>query len=306
MIKNSLFLYKTLNNQLLDKINIEIIDTTFSYEEKGENIKLTIDNNEFEKYYLGSVPEYWEPDEKELNIHRTFKLNNVETLFGDEGIAPHNSSIGLGVKIYSKSAQFSKNIDLGYELDNTMSELTFDFNYSFAPSTLRGSVFIEIFFFSKNNQTTNLGFANEQGINLGVINNFEIIVDGDGAAFPIVEVQRKGEPLWKLVMNWTDLNNENFDLENIRLEINVKHQMYDYIFKDAKPSRFLLFEIMTNVMAQIIYKAFNDNLYDPVSAEEESITRVVNYWIEAYSIDTNSLESINYSLQSNFEDEMVG
>src|SRR5699024_3818008 len=281
-------------------------ETVFSYNDKSDVTELTLEEDELYKYYLGSVPEYWEPSEKNLNIHRTLKLNNVELLFGSGGIANGESKIGIGAKIYSKTAQFSRNIDLGYELNRNIAESTIEFNFDFEPATLRGTLFVEIFLYSKSNQSLHLGFANEQGNNLGVIDNFEIVIDGDGSSFPIVEVQKKGKRLWELVMNCNDLNNESFDIENILLEVNFKLDMYDYIFKDSKPSRFLLFEIMSNVMAQIIFKAFNDDLYDPTSAEEDSITKIVEYWIDTYNIDTKSLENIIYSLQSNFEDEMVG
>src|SRR5699024_2090927 len=99
MIKNSLFLYKTLNNQLLNDLNVEILETVFSYNDKSDVTELTLEEDELYKYYLGTVPEYWEPSEKNLNIHRTLKLNNVELLFGSGGIANGESKIGIGAKI---------------------------------------------------------------------------------------------------------------------------------------------------------------------------------------------------------------
>lgn len=306
MIKNSLFLYKTLNDDLLDNLDIEITNINFSYTEQSAVTELTFDQQEFYKFYLGTVPEYWEPNENDLSVYREMKINNINQLFDVNGIADGNTTLGLGAKIHSKTSDFSKTIDLGYEIRKGDLIDKLEFNYTFEPSTLRGNIFVEIFIYNKINPENVLGFANEKGINLGVIDVFEIIVDGDGSAFPIVEVKKQDEPLWKLVMNWNDLNNELFDQDNVRLEINVKHKMYDYIFKDSKPSRVLLFEIMSNVMSQIIFKAVYDPLYDPASKEEQSITSVVEYWVEVYNVDITSFENISHSLRLNLENEMVG
>lgn len=306
MIKNSLFLYKTINDGLLDVLNIEISNINLSYEEQNTVTDLTFDREKLYKFYLGTVPEYWEPNENNLIVSRELSINNIECLFEDDGVANEDTTLGIAAKIHSRTSDFSKTIDLDYDIKKESLVNKVEFNYTFEPATLRGNVFVEIFIFNKYTSKNVLGFANEKGINLGIIDAFEIVVDGDGSTFPIVEVKKPDEPLWKLVMNWNDLNTELFDQENIRLEVNVKHKMYEYIFRDSKPSRVLLFEIMSNVMSQIIFKAVHDTLYDPSLKEEQSITSVVEYWIMVYNIDISSFENISHSLRLNLESEMVG
>lgn len=306
MIKSSLSLYRTLNDEMLQDLSIDIMSTAFSYNDQNELTELTFDQEELNKFYLGTVPEFWEPNENNLIVERELRLNKIEILFGEKGIANKATTLGVAAKIHSRSSDFSQTFDLNCELKVSDSQKIIKFKHEFEKSTLRGNIYIEIFLFNKYTPKYNLDFANENGTNLGVIDGLEIVVDGDGSTFPIVEVKKSGEPLWKLVMNWNDLNNEAFEQENVRLEINIKHQMYDYIFQDRKPSRMMLFEIMSNVMSQITYSAINDPLFDPSSSEEQSIASVVMYWVQVYNIDTSTFESISYSLRRNLENEMVG
>src|SRR5699024_1558083 len=146
-----------------------------------------------------------------------------------------------------------------------------------------------------------LNFASKKGVELGVIDHLQFIVDGDGSTFPIIEEERPGKSLWQLVMKWNDVSADPFDVEYIRVEMNKSHYMYDYMFKDTKPSAFLLSEIMSNVMAQVIYKAVNDDSFTDSPDDTESIANVVSYWISTYEIDITSLENISYTLRNNLE-----
>ena len=304
MIRNRFTLYKTVDENILTTLDIKVLESKFYYSSASGIKELTL-GEELYTYYLGNVPEFWEPNSNDLIINRTLNIKDISLLFSEEGLTNKGNKLGLGAIIYSRTSDFSIVKDLDYELDHTMDMLDIHFTHVFLPAVMRGKVQVEIFIYLKDSVEPGLNHASEKGTQLGLIDAFEIVVDGDGSAFPIVEVEKPGEPLWKLITSWNDVNSDYFESDNVKLELNRKHGMYDYIFRDSKPSRTMLFEIMSNVMTQIIYKVINDELYDSETSEEQSITSIIDYWIETYQVQTGTFESISYTLRESLEKGMI-
>lgn len=304
MIRSRFTLYKTIDDNTLTTLDIKIVESKFYYSLSSDSKELTL-GEELYTYYLGNVPEYWEPNTNDLIINRTLNLENISSLFGEDGLTNKGNKLGVGARIYSRTSDFSIAKDLDNDLDHTMDMLDMHFTHVFLPATIRGKVQVELFIYLKESVESGFNHATVKGTQLGIIDAFEIIVDGDGSAFPIIEVEKPGEPLWKLIASWNDVNSDYFESDNVKLELNRKHGMYDYIFKDSKPSRTMLFEIMSNVMTQIIYKVINDELYDSENSEEQSITSIIDYWIETYDIHTGTFESISYTLRQSLEKGMI-
>lgn len=306
MNSNILTLHRVIDMDLLKEMKVEINSFELFYNEQEEvNKPITVNDIRDTKLYLGEVQEYWDPNIHNLNIYRTIIINHPEGLFGINGVASETTELGIAYHIHSKTSGFQKIGDTGIVLTNeSEQEFPVEFNYEFSPASVKGEVNIDLFVYVKSAGEESLRFANEKGVELGIIDHFQLIVDGDGSTFPIVEVERPGKSLWQLVMKWNDVTTDPFDVEYVRVEINKNHYMYDYIFKDTKPSVFLLSEIMSNVMSQVIYNVVNDESFTDSPDDTESIANVVSYWLSTYDVDISSLEHISYSLRNKLEDVM--
>lgn len=307
MVGNALILHRTIDDDLLKRLNVEVENTQLLYtEEEGGEKQLTLKKDDESTLFMGEVQELWDPNTNDLHIKRTLTINNPRVLFAEGGVAPKDSILGLACHIYSKSSGFQMTRDLNAELhSNSEENMKIELNHTFLPATIKGEVYFNIFIYSRETKNNGIGFANKKGMDLGIIDEFQVVVDGDGSIFPIIEVSRPGEPLWKLVMKWSDITADPFDIEYVRVEINKNHSMYDYLFKDTRPSIFLLYEILSNVMSQVIYKGVNDPDFEEELIDSESISSVISYWIKTYELDISSLESINYGLRNKLEEVMI-
>lgn len=306
MNSNVLTLHRVIDMDLFKEMQVETESFELFYDEEEEDNKsITVKDIRDTKIYLGEVQEYWDPNIHNLDINRKIIINHPEYLFGANGVASDTTELGIAFHVHSKTSGFQKIGDTGIVLTSDAKEaFSIEFNYDFPPASIKGEVNINLFVYVKSASESNLKFADEKGVELGVIDYLQFIVDGDGSTFPIVEVERPGKSLWQLVMKWNDVTADPFDVEYVRVEINKSHYMYDYIFKDTKPSAFLLSEIMSNVMAQVIYNTVNDDSFTDTPDDTESIANVVSYWISTYEVDTSSLENISYSLRNKLEDVM--
>lgn len=303
MSSNVLTLHRVMDMDMLKEMNIEVDSFELFYSGEDEKDKsITVKDIRDTKIYLGEVQEYWDPNIHNLDIRRTIVIKHPKYLFGANGVASENTELGVAYHIHSKTSGFQKIGDTGIVLTGNSEENTIvEFKYNFPAASIKGEVNINLFVYVKSAEGKDLNFASKKGVELGVIDHLQFIVDGDGSTFPIIEVERPGKSLWQLVMKWNDVSADPFDVEYIRVEMNKSHYMYDYMFKDTKPSAFLLSEIMSNVMAQVIYKAVNDDSFTDSPDDTESIANVVSYWISTYEIDITSLENISYTLRNKLE-----
>lgn len=306
MSSNILTLHKVIDMDLLNEMKVEIDSFELSYKNDEETEQsITLKNIKDTKVYLGEVQEYWDPNIHNLEIYRKIIIQHPENLFTEKGVASEKTTLGIAYHVHSKTSGFQKVGDTGVTLTSDVKDNSeIEFHYNFPVASIKGEVNINLFIYVKSPGEEKLGFANRTGIELGVVDHFQLVVDGEGSTFPIVEVERPGKSLWQLVMKWNDVAIDPFDAEYVRLELNKSHYMYNYIFNNTKPSEFLLSEIISNVMAQVIYNAVNDDNFTDSPDDTESIANVVSYWISTYEVETTSLENISYSLRNKLEDVM--
>lgn len=301
-MSSNISMYKTINNEIYKKLDIKNINMCFSYTKDNEIVSIKLkDEDNIHSFYMGNSDSYWDVNLDDLIIERTFTLGNTKALFGNQGITTSDGELGIGVHIYSRSSNFQTTITLDEVITEDIICKDIKFKYIFKSGEIKGDIYFTIFIYLRKKIKNIPMYANIPGMKLGEIDNFKITVDGDGSIFPIVEVEKCGEPLWKVITDWTDIN-DTFDTDNVRIEINNKHHMHTYIYKATKPSQYLLLEILSNAIAQIIFKVTQDE--DFVVEEEsipDSIRSVVEYWVDTFEVQIYSLETINYSIRKNIE-----
>lgn len=228
-MRNNINFYPTLTDELISKLNPK---TTFEfyYECVDENVALNFTNEDGQISFDESSN--WNCDDYDLQVTLEVNLENTNCLFGENGVAPINSKLGLALEWYSTSSKIREVITVENDIVNGLEHCALTFDTCFPKSTFSGVITLNLILYLKEKSTLlskNEHFLNnEEGINLGIINNNNIFMTGNGSLFPIKIEALNINRLWDLQINYEDLNETLFS-EGIALVLNSNHRDYKYI-----------------------------------------------------------------------------
>ena len=308
---NRFSLFKQIDRELEKAIGIEV--GTYRIEavsDKQEDSTVSfVDVEPFGTGLLSDIQ--WLPDNDELAISQVIKFQHPEKLFGVEGVTLEGNILGIGMHVYSRSSMFQETLSKA-EIDFYNLKNEYTLSHKFKKSTLRGTVVIETFIYTKNIRNTYPTHADIQGmkVSIGNLSELTLIVDGEGSTFPIGEFSDANGPLWKMEFGIFDATEDLFSYDNIRLLLNTSHKLFEYI-KEGKTavSRGLKAEIMLQAITLIIFKVKEEcpeELFDSERADEGTILAIVKYWISTFDIDTSSLVDISNSVKTKLGSSLIG
>lgn len=312
MAKNQISLYKKIDYELLELAKFEMSDLRITYDHLMESKEIDLSNIENETVYINELDSYWDPTNHNLNVNFHYQIPNKEAFFGSNSITNELNKIGLAAKVYSKGSNFQKVYKIIEFSKYDQPILNKDYTIVFDKATLRDSLNIELFFYLAEVNETQLGHAREVGmiLNEESVYLLSIFVDGDGSLFPITEFSEPKGPFWKLEKSWVSPEEDTFDSSNVRLAINIDHELFEQVNSARlKTSQKLMNDIITQAMSMIIQEVLivqNANLSEAEDSVENSILRIVKYWVETFDIETDSIFSITNSLNRNIEQAMRG
>ncbi|MDT2762665.1 hypothetical protein [Aerococcus urinaeequi] len=300
-IGSQISLYKQLTNDLMNEVKVVTSLPNFTYNNSGKEISITLDDDYNDVLNINKYNSDWDPSIHNLALEQSFEFKNPSLLYGDSGLTMPGNQIGLAAHIHSRRSNFQRTVKIGV-IDNAPRPVKITYFENFEAGTLRGEINLDYFLYLENYQTYNPTQATEVGMVLsGYLSSTSLIVDGDGSVFPMSEFNEVGGPLWRLEQNWADPIYDSFDISNINLQLNVKHQLFKDI-KDGKNkmSQLMMMDIMVQAMSLIIQEVYSNKEYtdeDLQDASPDSILMAVNYWISTYSVDTTTATSISNSLR---------
>lgn len=304
---NKILLYRQFSPDLAEQSGFKAAEPMFSFLKNGSLTPLDIpDSDKKNQFYIDDVEEGWDASQDNLRIERTFSFSDVSKLFGDSGLLATNGEIGIAAHVYSQTSGYQDNIPFGV-LNPVQQKGEYTFQKAFDPAFLKGTLKIEIYIYVKKLGQTGPFFADMVGSKLGTLSSFEIIVDGDGSVFPIVEVDKPGNPLWSLiVLPGVDFATDQFSADNARLELNKKHPMFNKL-TEAKTqlANYLMIEILANAMTQLIYMGREE--LESLSSDDfvqGSLAAAINYWIETFELDIDSFSETNSQLRLQLEETL--
>lgn len=310
MNSNTIALYKKIDSELIDQAGISVQYTGFKYNNEKNTITHHQENEFNGVIVVNEIDEEWSPADFDLTIKSSFKVENVELLFGEESVAMPTSIIGLAVHLHSRSSMFQKTIDI-YEITSKEQKVDYEFEHHFLPGELHGQISIDYFLYLKDVQAANFKQANYPGMILteGNLNEYLLIVDGDGSSFPMTEFEDREGPLWKLEKNWLDSETDSFNSSNVNLSLNIKHPLFKQI-KESKTqlSRALMADIMLQAMSMIItHVKVNEgkDVKADVNDMSGSILSAVTYWVKTFEVDTTDMFTITNSLRSHLSGDLM-
>lgn len=311
-----LTLFPILSEELHTKVGFQALHYTFSYHNDGSEYQLTseiLDSQvRADSLKVFDDKGLWTTAEHDLCLKRTFVLNNAFFLFGENGVAPQDSKIGLAVIWTSKSSNQRGTFLIDEFQFEPGKSLEFTVNGSFASGILKTSIKLQTIIYVKKAGTkkpNETHLANTAGTVLGVLDETLVILDGNGSVFPIVEVKEPSRSLWWVECDWVDPLYEKFEEENVKICLNKSHPHYSFLnLEDGDMKSPLLTEIIANAIQIMIYKAkeglYWDEIINGKDFEPGSIAEAIYYFINTFSLDVYSPENLAVSIRNDFDNRM--
>ena len=311
MANNQISLFNKIGKNELEKSGFKITDKMLSYEHYDEFKEIDISQLEGDVVYINEIDSTWVPTNHNLNLYISFSFEDTSVFFGPNAATSKENKLGLAAKIYSKGSNYQEIVKLA-EITNLTKMHNIDHTFKFDRGFFRDSFKIEFFIYLLDVKTQGLGQAKDIGTILSVepLFVFTVFVDGDGSIFPITEFSEPNGPFWKLEKSWVSAEEDTFDSSNIRLAINIEHELFEQVNSGRlKTSQKLMNDIITQAMAMIIQEVIivqNGNISEADESVENSILRIVRYWVDTFEVETESIFSITNSLNRNIERSMRG
>lgn len=292
-------LYRKINYEYSDaahaNVHVHVPELTY-VDAMGDEQFINFPDEVQDNININEYDNNWNPQFHSLRYHQEFTIGNPSAFFGPEEITDSENEIGIAVHIFSSTSKFQKTMVLPKTIIDTTDITNIDFDFEFEKSWMRGKINLEFFFFLKRSSITHPFQASEEGMRLSFDNLFEtsLVVDGTGSTFPITEIENPGGPLWQMRKLWADPLVDPFDASSVQVELNSKHPKFGTLVKTTSTSTgigaILMDQIMDQAVAMIIYEAIQDTAADgwritEEEANEGSVAKVVQYWINLYEID---------------------
>lgn len=277
-----LSLFPILTDKLLKKIGLtipsrlscfHIVDEEekeFQFNETGDSISL--------------VSPGWDPEFCALGIKAKYKIMNSAMLFGKDGIACKDATLGVAILWKAKDSRQRGAIHVG-SINYCVGEhiLTLD-KYIFEKGQFRGKLILEtVLYLQVPGHPTDdeIILSNIPGTIFGIIDRLDVYFDGEGAICQTYINPIAGGPLWKISCEFDDPLSEDF-YESIVIETNPLNPGYKYIDPssesyNAEMLREVLAEQMSTILLTIKMKCSKDEWNDIIdgNADKDSIGDII-------------------------------
>ena len=256
--------YPSLSDRMMQQNKISIdensYELTFSYDvyEDGETNSNLLEKSSTNSlfYSLYDSQGIWTPDTHNLKVSGTFIITNPIGLYGERGIAPMGSIIGLAIRWCSSTSKI-RGVKIIADINKNAEKQEIPFCIVFDKAKLRGSVTFYYEFFINSNvigSQIEQNLASTKGTIIGEKQICILDIDAKEQNFPIEIFEDKDAPLWKLSVSNNDPRYVPWGPEAVKIQLNKAHKDYKYINQDVKNkfSPVLLREILASAVSLYI------------------------------------------------------
>ncbi len=308
-------LYPVLSDALTEKAGIETEPTELSYLDDGDYYPLSMEDIEGESRRfsarLSDVRCVWSADTHNLILRKAGTIQHPDLLFGKDGIVPHDAIIGIAGIWSSKRSDLHGTILFG-KFGMRVNTYNFNQEYRFESGELRGSIHFKLVLYLKESSgqpyTNELHLANQTGIVLGCIEEFDLMIDGNGSVFPIYYVNEPDRPLWWVHFSSDDPFEDAFDDQNVVLYLNQAHPSYGELkINDSLRESPLFLEVISSALYIIVQSVKElvsdewDEIVSGQSLEQGTIAEAVSYFINKLGWDTSNPVNLALSIHDYFD-----
>lgn len=253
----------------------------------------------------------WNAETHDLKVSKICRVTSAYCLFGDGGVAATDATLGLALSWISTKSDERGVIPFG-EITRSDSSATYCASCRFDRGKLRGSLQIQVIIYLKDPGHPNkseMYFAQKVGTVLGVLDQIEAFIDGNGSVFPVVVIDAPGQPLWHVYYNdLADPMQDRFDSENVEIRLNKAHPCFESlkIEKSMKESPLFL-EVLSAALVVIVASAKEslgqdwNNVLIGEGFTSGSIAEAIYYFISKLEWDVSSPASLSDSIKKFLE-----
>lgn len=279
--------YPSLNDRIMqqNKVSIDensyVLDFTYDVFEEDEPKVLKINNTNSLFYSLYDPQGIWTPDTHNLNVSGKFTITNPMGLYGESGIAPKESSIGLAIRWCSGTSK-KRGVKFIGDINKSTEIQEIPFRIVFNKAKLRGSVTLYYEFFINSNAVGSQDeqhLANTKGTIIGTEQIYILDIDAKEKNFPIELFEDPDAPLWELYVSDNDPRFTPWGADAVKIRLNKAHKDYKEIDQDVKDkfSPVLLREILASAVSLYINTlkewqhendSYHENLQEFLNDEE--------------------------------------
>lgn len=319
--------YPSLSDRIKQKNKVSIEDISyelvFSYdvfkddETKNYPLEKTSTNSLF--YQLYDSQGVWTLDTHNLKVSGAFIITNPIGLYGENGIAPKESSIGLAIRWCSGKSK-KRGVKFIGDIDKSSERQEIKFCIVFDKASLRGSVTFYYELFINSNAVgsqVEQHLPNTKGTIIGEDQICILDIDAKEENFPIELFEDSDAPLWNLSVSEKDPRFTPWGADAVKIQLNKAHKDYKYINQDVKTkfSPVLLKEILASAVSLYIntlqnwqnknesqYTNLQDFLNDEEGWESGCVAEVVKgFQKEPMNIDLTSPIETSISVHKYFD-----
>ena len=305
--------YPTLNARLLFTVSFGTNEENayiFGYPREGKIFPLKTEEmgKDNVEHQLIDPRRIWNPELYGLYVQRHYTVDHYQALFGPDGIACHDATIGLALLWGSKSSKQCGAVPIG-EIKNGQDLLTFKLGCEFPANQFCGKLELKTILYLKtpgNPTPDEVHLANQQGCNLGELDTCQIYLDGAGSMFPVIEINDPEGPLWDVDYSVEDSTFDSLD-ESFTLKLNTAHPAYSYINHERKTFVPQLFAEVTAQALMVLITTLQEDegnwesIIDSGHVSSDSVARAVRYFKESCGFDFDSPASLSKSIREYLE-----
>lgn len=305
-MSNALSPYKMFDSTFESKVS-PLFSLRYSYlNNEGEREELilmedgtgTVLDNKFSN---------WEFRNSGIFVEGDIILNNIDFLFGNNGLVSDGATIGIAIQIASKKSGQQDIHPIGEFHKESGPNINIEFKEEISKKKYYGSFNINIcLYVKKADRAPLLGKANIPGMLLGNIVEQIIDIDGTMSTLPIQKIYDPDKPLWYVEFDIEDPTIDSFDTEYVCIYFNSAHPGFKYLEKqDSQVGSYLQNEVLASALTLIIthVKSFPewDYIKQGDNLEEGSIGSAIHYFIKTFNWNFESPEELSESIRVYFE-----
>lgn len=304
---NNIYFYPKLTNEIVNASGIQIGKYVFTYEYQDGVYGLKQKGTNTIK--LSDPLEIWTVETEGITLSKTISIAYPLMLYGSNGIACSNASIGICIMWTNKTLTQTGCILPESDIETETGRVC-TFNHTFSPGTIKGDLELSVILYLEEKAETVLQgeekLNNEEGVSLGTLETVVLDFNSIYMEFPIEEYNSASEPLWWVYFSqWEDPKVDLFDKENICLYLNPYYSACPMVGEEIK-NLDLLVDILSStyllIFERIMEKAEDlQATQDNLGLENNSICSIMYQFIESCKtpLHFESPEALLKSLQIN-------
>lgn len=238
----------------------------------------------------------WNVTKDGIELDFSILIQNIHSFFEKGGIACEGSSLGIGMICTSTVSDRLEAHTIAL-IDTSHSSMSKEFTLTLKPGLYRDDAIIRIVVYLEKCGTSP-GYPKNPGTILGDLGVFRIILSENRTLFPVYEKTEPKGPLWWVVCDWSNIEDDSFTSEYVAVVFNPSHRLYPRIsMKEGNPEfdDGFLSEVMSSAIQIIIEKAKEsetewNRIMSGASYPEGTIAYMIQYMHNTLEWDFSSPE----------------